>query len=90
MTASITLNSMNVLTATGEEGKMEMFSSNIWWNDEDLKNALDVMGLPTTDENVERLADIMDEDETREGFEECQIAAGWDYMYNIIQERMFD
>ena len=52
------------------------------WDDEDLRNALDLQGYSPTEKNIALLRQAC----KKSGFVEAQIAAGWDYMYAQIYE----
>ena len=52
------------------------------WDDEDLRNALDLQGYSQTEKNISLLREACE----KSGFVEAQIAAGWDYMYAQIYE----
>ena len=54
----------------------------VQWDDEDLRNALDLQGYPQTEKNISLLRSACE----KSGFVEAQIAAGWDYMYTQIYE----
>lgn len=54
----------------------------VQWDDEDLRNALDLQGYPQTEKNIALLRSACE----KSGFVEAQIAAGWDYMYTQIYE----
>lgn len=54
----------------------------VQWDDEDLRNALDLQGYPQTAKNISLLRSACE----KSGFVEAQIAAGWDYMYTQIYE----
>ena len=50
------------------------------WCEEDIKNALEINGLPATPHNIGKLHELC----SLHGFEDIQIEAGWDYMYAAI------
>ena len=52
------------------------------WDDEDLRNALDLQGYSQTEKNIALLRQACEKFD----FVEAQIAAGWDYMYSQIYE----
>ena len=54
----------------------------VQWDDEGLRNALDLQGYPQTEKNISLLRSACE----KSGFVEAQSAAGWDYMYTQIYE----
>lgn len=52
----------------------------ISWHKEDLVNALEVNGYPATESNIAKLRSICEDGD----FIACMIEAGWQYMYNNI------
>lgn len=54
----------------------------VQWNNEDLRNALDLHGYSQTEKNIALLRSACE----KSGFVEAQISAGWDYMYAQIYE----
>lgn len=52
------------------------------WDDEDLRNALDLQGYSQTEKNIALLRKAC----AKSDFVEAQIAADWDYMYAQIYE----
>ena len=51
------------------------------WCDEDIQNALDLYDYEATPEMVELVRKACDR-----GLEEAMIQAGWNYIYNVIDE----
>ena len=50
------------------------------WCEDDLKNALEVIGYPVTENNIARLLDVCNS----HWFTDHMVAAGWEYMYDNI------
>lgn len=54
----------------------------VQWDNEDLRNALDLQGYPQTEKNISLLRQVCE----KSGFVEAQIAAGWDHIYTQIYQ----
>ena len=52
------------------------------WCEDDLKVALEDRGYPVTEENIAKLYNICQS----HWFTDCMIAAGWQFMYDQIDE----
>lgn len=75
------INAMNekAVKEQKKEEKEEWFGE-VRWSKDDLADALEVKGYPVTEENVNKLLDMVDD----HWFTDYMIQAGWEYIYEQI------
>lgn len=56
------------------------------WVDEDIRNALENLSYPVTDENVSIIRDKL----SKHWFTDAMIECGWSYIYDVIQHELND
>lgn len=66
--------------------KKEKYFGVVRWCSEDIKNALEVKSIPVTPENVGKLLDAVN----THHFTDHMISAGWDYIYEMINNVDFE
>lgn len=58
----------------------------VYWTEEDLRNALEVQDFPATRKNIETLRSLCEQ----EDFKEAMIQAGWEWIYSKIGNGSYD
>ena len=66
--------------------KKNGYFGTVTWQDEDLENALEDMEIPTTPENLDKLKENLLMWKNVDRLCEAMIEAGWNFIYNLIDD----